>query len=667
MKRRASRSSASGSIGATLAVCLFLGAAPAPAVAARLVFTETEPLRTTCASLRNGMKVGIRNETATRQSVSLTPVEFTDSAGAAVHGKAICGGLIVKVAPVVAGGRGTFAHIHSEGSAAQGELTGRLLLSTMRGKVSRREMQIGAADPKPGLEAAPLVVSQSVHLGDSSQGPIRIPVEGTVGRLPGRKENKKEEPTPTLGAVAGSNGSAAVAYAGAEPLSDATSKVKLELEPDGLDPGAYKGVIDLNQSDPEAGQVELEIKVASSWTIAALLLLAGILLALLLQRLLGRQQSLNRLQGRIGDLDERQKRAREKLQHEADATPGATWGSFRIGNLASCEAKLKVQLEDAADKAVIQFDKKVQESLEAAIAVVESQIDLLEAIPSHARALEKELHDAGVPARPSSEATAPDRYALLEICRTALRGRSVEAEKLTPLIEEIDVRAKQVHTLQGLQDRLGNLRHERPKLDLLVGQKGTELKQLDKQLAVSQYFLNTAVSAEDLDTAAKAIQTAAILFAGLWYELPDAIPGEALRYALVDDRRLSEFVDEDSERPPPSDEAAAISALEVPADAPSAQPPTPSLPEAPPNPELGPGAVRRKARRGHAIQWGAIMIGGLVALASGLIALYVPNETWGSDWDYLAAAIWGLGAQASVTSLATAIDGLGAFGLLRQV
>lgn len=654
---------AGGRIGAIAVTCLLIGAAPSSASASRLVFVETEPLQTTCASLRGGVEIKVRNETGATQAPNLSAVEFRDPKGHEVPTDEVCGGLEAEVAPSVPGGRESVAKLMAEDGTARGELSGTLLLFPDRGKVSRRGISISPPSPQPKLAATPLVTSLTIHLGDSSQGPISIPVKGVAKDLPPLKTNEAGEATPTIGAVAGSNGTVAVAYAGAGRLNGEAAMVRLRLEPGGLSPGAYKGTIDLNPGDEEKGGVELEIKVSASWWHAALLLALGILLALPLQRQTGRRLPRARLRGRIQGLSERHREAKENLAKAAEASGHAEWGSFQIANLGALQKRLEEQLTAATRLAVIQIDKKLQENLEAAIAIVESQIDLLREIPRHARDLEKALRELSPGPRPDPSASA--RPALYQESTTALRGRAVDAEQLSSLLEEIDARTKQVHTFAGLKGRLDSLGRERRKLDALTGEE-EKLKALDKQLAVIQYLLWTARTAEDLDTAAKAIQAAASAIAELWFKLPDEAPGDALRYALIDERRLSAFISTDPERAAPSDEAATIDALEVPAGAPSAPPPPPSLPEAPPEPELDPGAAEREAQRALVAQCGAIGIGILVALASGLIALYVPNETWGSDWDYLAAAIWGLGVQASVSSLATALDGFSAFGLLRR-
>jgi hypothetical protein len=649
------------------AAWILVAVSPSSAAAARLVFVENEPLQTTCASLRNGIEIRIRNETAATQSLNVVPVEFRDPAGTEVQPEEVCGGLEVDGPSTLPGGRATTAEIKGKDKTAQGDLSGTLLLYPDRGKVSRREIAISPpnphVDPQRELAAAPLVTAQTIHLDDSSQGPILIPVKGPAKDLPPSKTNEDGEPKPTVGAVAGSNGEAAIAYGGAERLNGESAKASLSLEPDGLPPGAYKGTVDLNQGDDEKGTVELEIKVSKSWILAAILLAIGILIALPLQRLFGRWLPRVRLRGRIRELETRHNRARVKLAQMAKASGEAEWGSFSIADLKALEERLEEQLTAGTRLAVIQIDKKVQESLEAAIAVVESQIDLLKEIPRHARYLEKALREVNPGPRPNSSPSA--KPVLYGESTTALRGREIDAEQLNSLIEEIDARTKQIHILHGLMGRLDSLTEERGKLNIPRNEK-TKLKELEKHLAVIRYLLWTARTAEDLDTAAKAIQGAANEIAELGVMLPGEEPREAMRYALVGDRRFAPFVSFDPEWRPPSDEAAAIEAVEVPAGAPSAPPPPPSVPEAPPAPKLNAGAAEREARHALMAQFAAVGIGILVALASGLIALYVPNETWGSTWDLVAAVVWGLGAQASVSSLATAIDGFGAFGLLRR-
>lgn len=651
-----------GAIGVTVGLFLLVVAGPATAAEPPLVFAETSALQTTCAKLAGGVNVTIRNETAAKRRVHLVPVELKDSAGAGASRDVICGGLKVKVAPVIAGGRGVTATVRAK-KKWPGGFSGSLLLFASKGRVTRRDLSISKKAPVTTLEAKPLVESETVKLGESDRGPIWIPVDGPASDLP-RAATQNDL---TVGAVSG-NGTAAVVYGGRRALNGSAARVKLELDSDGLDPGAYKGTIDLNQGDDEKGTVELEIKVAACGAIAAALLLLGILAALLLQRLNGKKLPLIRLRRRIRDLRARHDKSLAKLKAAAGARK---WGEFAIGDIASLQEGLEEQLSGAAERVALQIDKKVLEGVESAIAVVEAQIDLLKEIPKHAEDLEAELGKLSLerPAdpRPLPGADAPQSRPSLDAeVRKSLQGRSVRAEMLKPLIEEIDARAKQVLTLQGLQGRLTDLRRARRALDRLKDRK--ELRELDKKLNTVRYLLWTARTAEDLDTAAEEIQGAAKLTAALWDELPDSppAPSAVLRHATASGPLLAEFAAVEAPLEAVSEETAVIETLEVPPGA-SASPTAsaPAVPDTPPAPPLDAGSTEREVNRAFWAQWVAIVVAALVAVATGLILLYVPNETWGSYWDYLAALIWGLGAQATVSALATSVDVLGPLGLRR--
>lgn len=652
-----------GAIGVTIGLFLLAGADPATAAEPPLVFAETSALQTTCAKLAGGVSVTIRNETAAKRRVHLVPVELRDSAGARAGRGAVCGGLTVKVAHVLAGGRGARATVRAK-KKWPGGFSGSLLLFASKGRVARRDLSISKQAPIATLEAKPLVESETVKLGESDRGPIWIPVDGAASDLP----RAATQSDLTVGAVSGTNGAAAVVYGGRRALNGSAARVKLELDPDGLDPGAYKGTVDLNQSDDEKGTFELEIKVAACWAIAAALLLFGILLAFPLQRLNGRRLPLVRLRRRIRRLTSQHEKSRGKLRAAAATKK---WGDFAISDIARVQERLGERLGNADEHVLIQIDKKVLEGVEAAIGAVESQIDLLGEIPEHAKDLEAALDRLELerPADPGNlaDVDAPQSRPSLDAeARESLRGEPVRIEMLKPLIEEIDARTKQILTLQGLQGRLEDLSRARRSLDRLRD-KG-KLKELDKKLNTIVYLLWTARMAEDLDTAAKEIQATATLTAELWNTLPDAVapPSAVLRHATAHGPLLNEFVALESPLETLSDQTAVIETLEVPPGAPSSPAPSaPSVPDTPPAPPLDAGSTEREVIRAFWAQCLAIAIAAVVAVATGLILLYVPNETWGSPWDYLAAATWGLGAQATVSALTTSVDLLGPLGLRR--
>jgi hypothetical protein len=616
------------------------------------VFAETGKLTTSCAALTKGVKVVVANETATAQPINLVPLEFKNKAGGTVVPKEVCGGLEVSVPKTVAGGRSATATLSAE--EGKSELSGSLVLFAAAGAVSRREVSISPKVAAETIEETPLVESQAVRLEGSNTGPIWIPVEASSeATAPAVATGGKpaEEPAKErVGVVSGKNGSAPVVFEGAKKsLGAATEQVKLELDTDGLDPGAYSGSVDLNPGDEEAGKVMLEVKVAAYWWLAALLLIAGIVVSLGLQRLAGRLSPRKRLRSRMGGLSKRSERLETALQ----TGPGKDkpWAGFTVDrdNLSAVKADLESQLTDASECVVIQIDKKVLESLEAAIVVVEAQVDLLKQIPEHAGDLERELDKL-----PSREGKPP---ALDAEARRLLHGGILRADELKARVEEIDTKAKQVRTLLVLLDRLEDLRQARHELNPLGGDK---LKALDKAIGTIDRLLWTAETAEDLETAAEEIQDAAKEAAELWQELPEPPAFSIYLLQTAHSRRpmLAQFAFADDTIELLSEEAAAIEALEG-TGGPSTPP---QLPAEPPAPALNAESIKQETARAIVAQSIAVVIAAFVAVATGLVALYATNETWGSCWDLIAAAIWGLGAQAAVSTLATSLDGLGTLG-----
>jgi hypothetical protein len=648
----------SGWIGAIAGVCMLASGSAAAAEPAEppLAFNETEALQTTCAKLAAGVNVAIRNETAARQRVRLVPVEFK-TGDTAVSKSAVCGGLRIKVPAKLRGGRGATATLWAE-KKRKGEFSGSLLLFAAKGRVARREVSVAAKNPSKTLAATPFLESVSAALDDSDRGPIWVPAEGSATALP-----RPPAEALTVGAVSGTNGRAAVVYGGRAQLDGSTAKAKLELADD-LEPGAYSGTVDLNPADEEKGKVSLELKISDSWVIAAILLVVGIVLALVVQRWNGRLRPRGRLRGRIKALGKRHDDAVKAL---ITAGGSRDWTRFRIENVESLRKSLDAQLRTATNNAVIEIDKKVLESLESAIAAVEAQIDLLGEIPAHAGDLEEaiqkleDVHPGAPPLGAPSE-----KPALIAAAYEALAGGPVKAARLKSRIEEIDARVKQVRILCELEDRVESLIDARKTLNAL---NNPELAKLDTKLTAIHYLLWTATSAEDLDTAAKEIQDAAKTIAELWHELHQKRqpPAKVLSLASASRPLLATHVAVDWQPELLSEETTIVETLEVPPGARSApRRPARATPEPLPEAPLDSASIDAEVNRARRTQGLAFMLAAVVALATGLIALYAPNETWGSCWDYLAAAIWGLGVQATVSTVATSLDGFAGLNALRR-
>jgi hypothetical protein len=351
------------------------------------------------------------------------------------------------------------------------------------------------------------------------------------------------------------------------------------------------------------------------------------------------------------------------------------WGQFEIEDIAELQNKLRAWVTKRAKLYRTQIDKPVLDDLEKRIGEVESQIDLLEELPKHAEDLEAVLQklpavpDAELPPRRGIDLNQP-KPSLEARASESLLGTRVKAGDLKVRLEGIDARAKQVRILQGLEERLRDLWKARKSLKSVNDPK---LATLDIELDAIRHLLWRAETAEDLDSATKAIQTAASTTAELWRELslssPEPMPASVSRHANLDVALLASAV-EPAETPelPISGEAKIVEALEVPAAAPSsqAQDPPPALPTPPPPPTLNPESADRRAQSGWLIQLAVVIVTAAAVLASGLGALYV-GKTWGSsDWDYVAAVVWGLGLQATALGLASSIDSLGALRQLRS-
>ena len=308
------------------------------------------------------------------------------------------------------------------------EYTGSLSLYAAAGRVARREVSISAKAPAEMLELEPTVESATAELEGSARGPIWVPVKGLGA----------SKPVP-VGVVSGPDGIAAVVSSGkSERLNGSASKVELELESD-LDPGTYSGTVDLDQSDDEKGKVELEIKIAAYWWIAALLLIVGIGVGIPLQRVAGRMIPRARLRGQIQGLSTRHDEAIAELTGSAK---GKEWGKFKVKDVDSLKAGLETQLDKASGLVLIKIDTKVLESLETAIAAVEAQIDLLKEIPKHAEDLETEREKLPGELDLPVGGGRQDRPSLYAEAGKPLVGEGVRADALKTRLEDIDTRAE---------------------------------------------------------------------------------------------------------------------------------------------------------------------------------------------------------------------------------
>jgi hypothetical protein len=656
-----------GLIGVIVLACV-LGTGAATAAEAPetpLAFAKTDPLSATCAELASegGVDVTIRNDTGANQLAKLALAEFSDADGSPVATSEVCGGLAVNPPELPLEGAGS-ATVKLEGkSAEEGSFTGTLTLSTAQGRVARRGVSI-ISEPVPA-EATPLVKSQSADRDDwrPDQGPVWIPVDLALEELPPFPDNG--EPV-LVGALAGENNAITVTYSGERrELTDTTSEIGLDVS--GAGPGSYTGTVDLLPSKDEAGEVTLGLTIATWWPFPALLLVFGIAMGIWVQRQTGLNQPQAQLLKRIGDLKGRRGKAKRRLDKAAGAPPNKKpWGAFDIGNIEALEDDLRERLASSAQGPVVKIDEEVLKDLKTRVTAVEAQIDLLGEVPEHAKDLEKALK------RLDEERPAPDELPpppdgegdprLVAKSRDALTGDVVDADELKPQIEAIDARLAQIATLAGLEARLSELWLGKLRLEVRLGVD--KVAELEKSLRGLHQRLFSAVGSEDLTSAAAKAQQAAQLLADLSLEPQPTEPPPSLTIRRLGFRGIGPSVD----IPPIEIQTEGTAQIQYVAPPPSPlAPPTSTaapLPDLPESQLSEPEAERKleSARRSQAI---VVVLVGLVAFSSGMQAIYVADETWGSSfWDWLAIFAWGVGVQAAVTTLATSID---AGAVLRRI
>jgi hypothetical protein len=644
-----------------LALCLATGSAMAAESSADspapFGFVGTEPLSTSCADLASGqVKVQIRNETAHVQRVRYS-LDLSDEGGAQVRLEEVCGGLKIRLKEQSLGaGASTTIDLTAPDPGDGKTISGSLAVFGDEGSVARKDMIVTKA-PASGreLNATPLVASVSVELHGSDRGPLWIPVKGEV---PATNDGEGTKPL-TVGAISGPGGPVAVTYNGhADSLNEQSSRVGLEIE-GSLDPGTYSGQVDLEPAVAEKGTVSVEVKVSRSVWLAVLLLAIGIAIGVALLRISGRTLPTARLEGRVSGLATRHARATAALR--AGQGGSKSWDKFEIKNLAELQGGLLERIAEAAGKVAIQIEKSVVESIEAGIAIVEAQIDLLKEVSTHATSVEEALQTPRAVQLPELEEKfrrqAKPRLDLN--AENAIRGEGIEAAKLKPRLEEMDTRAQQVRSLRRLEVQLEEQWIE---LKALKAGNARRTEALKRDLGRSRQRLWVLADAGDLDAAAQELQKSREKIAELREQSEASLPEpsvsriRAFQTASMADLSVGDVVKLAGEAALPVQPMVGV-------ELPITQPPPP-VPPLPPPPRLTADTAAKAVSQAFYLQLVVVLISALVAVASGIAFLYA-GKTWGTWPDILAALIWGITAQATVATLATSLDGLGALGWLR--
>jgi hypothetical protein len=648
-----------GVVGTAVAM-LVVGTAQAQAPGAQppVVFVDTDPVVTSCKELAGaGLRVGIRNETGIRQRVR-SSVELVRKNGRTVEPRAVCGGLTMTPKQRVLGpGARATVTLTAPNAVRKGSFSGTLAVYARRGRVARTDLTISSdPPPTPGLAATPWVESVKTDLDLDERGPIWVPVKGPAADLPPAKEGKEEEEAVTVGALAGPGDPVAVVLGESRSLGDGASRLGLELEGD-LAPGTYSGQVDLAPQDDEKGTLTLEVRVSKEAWLAAAAILVGTLLGALLLWIVGRLVPRARLLGRVDGLSRRYRAAVNALARADGGTK--VWNRFRIENLDELQKGLREKIKEATGgwKVLTRIEESAMDDLETAIAGVEAQVDLLKEVPTHGRGLEAALQlPRPTQLPPLRQPDGAQRKPLLDVeAEETLAGESIPAEDLESRFKRMDDLAKRVERLRDLEERLrerwleleelkdtghpslaraeNQLRDCREKL--WKEKKEERLEEVEEKLKAVKEDL------EEVPTGAEASPPRGKFRTYIWGGSSQAEDTQMLAQPLAVQADPAEL----GGRPQVQPSGAA------------AEEPLSSRLEEEEADKAVEGALK--------LSLVVVLVSLGLAVASGLGALYV-GKTWGTNWDIVAAIVWGAAAQAVVSTLATAVDDLGALASLRR-
>jgi hypothetical protein len=659
-------------LAAALGLVLVAGAAADPGVP--FEFQESGPVSTNCAELLRGKDITLRNVSASRQTLHLRRSAITDSSGHTLRSSEVCGSLSVKVVSPrhsVIRGRPTRT-IVQPGETVIVRLQGLtaplpeptkpvpvfsvdLIAFGRSGSASRRSLNIRETKAT-GLDAAPLVESRSFthHRVDPfDHWVVWVPVKLASNETP-----SLHNPS-TVGALTGDGGTIPVTYQGGklQKLTDTTSLLPLHLKAIGA--GTYTGNVFLTPDRPDKGKLSLTLTSKHWWPFAVLALILGTGIGLLLQRWNGYWSPRGRLMQRVNDLDDRRLKARQRLQDAASAqgTPPRPWGSFDIAGLEDVESDLDTTINSRTRRTLIQIDQKVVDELDAKVAAVEAQIDAFDILAANAAAIDELVAFAEPSPMPPllGSDMLTGEPALVGKATQLLKGSALPAPAL----------ADRATTLGAMAEALAQLRAQEQEVSLYWAQAAQletaaepawEISDLRRDLVGVRHWLWDGETTHEVDEFEN-LRDARDTIGWLWSSL--GAPG-------ADVGGTEEGVGMTQLVAPGPGGPSAPAAAEAPRPLVVPTPPAVAVAtEATPPPEMSAAHADSIIRGARMRQRLVVAISALVAVISGLTALYI-GKTWGTVWDYVAAVTWGIATQGVVLALAGAIDGLGPLGALRH-
>jgi hypothetical protein len=684
--------------GVVTAAAAVVAAAPAADEPAPFAFADASALATSCADLADGVEIVVRNETARPAPLTVALGRTTDTDGRVVDVDEVCGGLTVAMtdpttdAGVVEVAPGREAVVTLRGAdEPKGErrFATTLVAYGAAGSVARRTLNVSEAGPD-GEEAVPLVASREVahqRYNPLDEWVAWVPISLPVTKTPAL------EPGATVGALSGEHGTAAVTYGDEKPkkLTATSSLVPLHIEAVGA--GKYTGTIDLTEAD-DTDETTLTLTAKHWFPLALVPLLAGVVLALVIQWLNGYRLTRARLLDRVADTAQVRADARQRLQEAAN---GANWGRFDIAenDLESAQSELRREVAERTSNKWVLIDQKIVDDLTGKVEALDKKIGALDTIgkaaPLLVAAIDKLASErppeADLPPRQGPD-LARRRPRLVDAAQTLLEGESLTADEL---VERAGAIATMTAAVRALCEYDQALRHY---WSLAGGLESgladpadqKDVASLKSRLEGLRHALWDAGSAKVVDSAAAGFDAVRTKIDDLWPRLPDPPPFwhaltrwvlppvamgpatlEALSSRMATVRALERpetFLYANLLEEVDLDLSAALA--ETPVGAPPvAAPPVAPTPPTRPRPPLSAAEAERVIASARTTQWVVVIVAFAVAAITAFSTLYV-DHAWGTPWDYLFAIAWATVTQGALTAIAAAIGGLGALAAVRQ-
>jgi hypothetical protein len=586
-----------------------------------IAFAETGAVTIVCGDVKQGRQtIEVLNETATKQTVDLRLSRLRDESGRLREASGVCDGVSLTKSLRIEPGESRVAVVEARDPPPGGTAvySGTIAAFTPEGPVVRRPLKVreAAAGAAAGTAAKPLVSTVSATIyrarpwgNEEIEVPVMVAPDEEL--LLGDKD--------VVGGLAGGGHTGVVTYAGKHKQSGKTTNVELAV--DGLGPGSYEGDLDLVPTADE-GKVTLKLTVKDWWPFAALAILGGVILGLAVQRFSNVTVPKRRLLKRVSDV---------KMHFR-------TWGDFSLNDLATRQDGLKRQIERETAPYYLNLDAKVIEALETKIKALEDEIDQIDTVQETMSGLEQSL-DA-VKAFPIDTLPLDDEDKtrgeplLTRNARDLLKGKPLSIAQLKKRLASVDAT---INVADDMSERL------LPKIAFNFG----ELKKLHKD------------ADGDLKKGVGTVLDA--LEATTWkvWHTPDATG-----YTELDPWKELDAIDDSiadlvaKHRIPPLRELVGggggggtldmrplDGGEELEAD----------------DEELADEEARKARWQGY----GVAAIAAVVALVTAFHELYI-GKPFGTLWDYIWAASWGLTTQVVLATLATAIGGIAGLRSLGQ-